>query len=82
MFQTRFSGVPADLVLPYGAITAIYGKESGLGMRFGQEPGGVPELPNTGVPTRNFEPAPGEVSVESEPPKRERPALRIVKSDD
>ena len=28
MFQTRFSGVPTDLVLPYGAITASYGKES------------------------------------------------------
>ena len=82
MFQTRFSGVPTDLVLPYGAITAIYGKESGLGMRFGQEPGGVPELPNTGIPAPNFEPAKDEVCVESEPPKRERPALRIVKSDD
>jgi stringent starvation protein B len=82
MFQTRFSGVPTDLVLPYGAITAIYGKESGLGMRFGQEPGGVPELPNTGIPAPNFEPAKDEVFVESEPPKRERPALRIVKSDD
>ncbi|MEC9076333.1 MAG: ClpXP protease specificity-enhancing factor SspB [Pseudomonadota bacterium] len=82
MFQTRFSGVPTDLVLPYGAITAIYGKESGLGMGFGQEPGGVPELPNTNVPTPTFEPAPDEVPVESAPPKRERPALRIVKSDD
>ena len=82
MFQTRFSEVPTDLVLPYGAITAIYGKESGLGMKFGQEPGGVPELPNTGIPAPNFEPAQDGVSVESEPPKRERPALRIVKSDD
>ncbi len=82
MFQTRFSGVPTDLVLPYGAITAIYGKESGLGMAFGREPGGVPELPNTDVSAPTFEPAQDEVPAESEPPKRERPALRIVKSDD
>ena len=82
MFQTRFSGVPTNLVLPYGAITAIYGKESGLGMAFGKEPGGVPELSNTDTPTPTFEPAQDGVPVESEPPKRERPALRIVKSDD
>jgi stringent starvation protein B len=82
MFQTRFSGVPTELVLPYGAITAIYGKESGLGMAFGQEPGGVPELPNTDVSAPTFEPAQDDVPAESEPPKRERPALRIVKSDD
>ena len=82
MFQTRFSGVPTDLVLPYGAITAIYGKESGLGMAFGQEPGGVPELPKTDVSAPTFEPAQDDVPAESEPPKRERPALRIVKSDD
>ncbi len=82
MFQTRFSGVPTDLVLPYGAITAIYGKESGLGMSFGQEPGGVPELPNTDVSAPTLERAQDEVPAESEPPKRERPALRIVKSDD
>ena len=82
MFQTRFSGVPTNLVLPYGAITAIYGKESGLGMAFGREPGGVPELPNTDGSAPTFEPAQDEVPAESEPPKRERPALRIVKSDD
>jgi len=46
MFQTRFGGIPTEIILPYGAITAIYGKESGLGMAFGQEPGGVPELPS------------------------------------
>ena len=82
MFQTRFSGVPTDLVLPYGAITAIYGKESGLGMAFGQEPGGVPELPNNDVSAPTFEPAQDDVPADPEPPKRERPALRIVKSDD
>ena len=81
MFQTRFSGVPTDLVLPYGAITAIYGKESGLGMSFGQEPGGVPELPNTDISATTLEAARDGVSLESQSPKRKRPPLRIVKSD-
>ena len=43
MFQTRFDRITTDIVLPYGSITAIYGQESGLGMAFGQEPGGVPD---------------------------------------
>ena len=81
MFQTRFGGIPTDLALPYGAITAIYGKESGLGMAFGQEPGGAPELPGIDASAQVFEPA-AEQATDAEPPKRERPALRIVKSDD
>ena len=82
MFQMRFGGIPADLALPYGSITAIYGKESGLGMAFGQEPGGVPELPDANSPTPTFEPVKDEELVDSEQHKRERPALRIVKTDD
>lgn len=82
MFQTRFGGVPTEIILPYGAITAIYGKESGLGMAFGQEPGGVPELPAGETPSPSFEPAPEDSRADVEPPKYERPALRIVKSDD
>lgn len=82
MFQTRFGGIPTALVLPYGAITAIYGKESGLGMAFGQEPGGVPELPSTDALTPTFEPVKEEDANDPAPPKCERPALRIVKSDD
>jgi len=81
MFQTRFGGIPTEIILPYGAITAIYGKESGLGMAFGQEPGGVPEFPSGETRTPAVEPAP-EDAQGAEPPKRERPALRIVKSDD
>ena len=82
MFQTRFGGIPTEIILPYGAITAIYGKESGLGMAFGQEPGGVPELPSGETRTTAFEPAPEDTQENAESPRRERPALRIVKSDD
>ena len=82
MFQTRFGGIPTALVLPYGAITAIYGKESGLGMAFGQEPGGVPELQSTDALPPTFEPVKEEDADDPAPPKRERPELRIVKPDD
>ena len=82
IFQVRFGGVPTEIILPYGAITAIYGKESGLGMAFGQEPGGVPELLSEKTPTPVSEPAPEDSQADSEPPKCERPALRIVKPDD
>ena len=73
MFKTRFGGVPTDINLPYGAITAIYAKESGLGMAFGQEPGGVPE------PSVNSPQIPARTNCTF---SRERPTLRIVKSDD
>ena len=82
MFQTRFGGIPTEIILPYGAITAIYGRGSGLGMAFGQEPGGVPELPSGETQTTAVEPSPEDAQENAEPPKRERPALRIVKSDD
>ena len=82
MFETRFGGIPTALVLPYGAITAIYGKESGLGMAFGQEPGGIPELPSVDALTPTFEPVKEEDADAPALPKRKRPVLRIVKPDD
>mgnify|MGYP001242621797 CR=1 FL=1 len=82
IFQTRFGGVLTEVILPYGSITAIYGKESGLGMAFGQEPGGIPELPSDETPAPVFEPASEDSQANTESPKVERPALRIVKSAD
>ena len=75
-------GIPTALVLPYGAITAIYGKESGLGMAFGQEPGGIPELPSADALTPAFEPVKEENADDAALSKRERPSLRIVRPDD
>lgn len=75
VFDTRFAGMPTRICLPYGSITAIYGRESGLGMAFGQEPGGPP-TDSTAVGL-NEDPTPP--TTES---PRKRPALRVVKSDD
>ena len=76
VFETRFGGLPTRIILPYGAITAIYGRDSGLGMAFGQEPGGPPERETEDSVAR--QPLPTEVT---EAP-RKRPNLRVVKSDD
>ena len=82
VFQTRFDGIPTDIVLPYGSVTAIYGQESGLGMAFGQEPGGVPEPPKGSVETQSLGGNQDDSSTEADSTKRNRPELRIVKSDD
>ena len=82
MFQTRFDSITTDIVLPYGSITAIYGQESGLGMAFGQEPGGVPTSPKDSPETQSFGCGQDDSSTEANSIKRHRPALRIVKSDD
>ena len=82
MFQTRFDRIPTDIVLPYGSITAIYGQESGLGMAFGQEPGGVPISPEDSEATQSIGRDQDDSSTVTDPTKGNRPALRIVKSDD
>jgi stringent starvation protein B len=37
-FQARFGGVARDLVVPVGAVSAIYARENGAGMSFDPEP--------------------------------------------
>ncbi len=65
-FDARFRGVPHHVVVPPAAVLAIYARENGQGMLFGEgEDGGPPPGP---------EPEP-------EPPKPRggRPSLKIVK---
>ncbi len=81
-FQARFGGQPQRVYLPYGAINAIYGRDSGLGMGFGQEPGGAPELPGEAPQIVSIEPEASDEDEAPTPPKKGKPALRIVKSDD
>lgn len=38
-FSARFGGVPMQVYVPISAVMAIYAKENGQGMVFGQEPG-------------------------------------------
>lgn len=38
-FNARFGGVPVNVYVPVYAVMAIYARENGQGMVFGQEPG-------------------------------------------
>lgn len=68
-FSARFGGRPYDIVVPSGAVLAIYARENGEGLVFGEPEASQPALD---VP----EPPP-------EAPKPSgRPKLRIVKSGD
>ncbi|MFT6188408.1 MAG: stringent starvation protein B [Oleispira sp.] len=68
-FNARFGGVPIDLYVPMVAILAIYAKENGQGMVFGNE---------AGAPDPNKPPAPTKPKPEEKPAKS-RPSLKVVK---
>ena len=38
-FSARFGGVPMNVYAPMAAVLAIYARENGMGMGFGNEPG-------------------------------------------
>jgi stringent starvation protein B len=68
-FNARFGGVPIDLYVPMVAILAIYAKENGQGMVFGNE---------AGAPDPNKPPEPTKPKHEEKPVKA-RPSLKVVK---
>jgi stringent starvation protein B len=68
-FNARFGGVPIDLYVPMVAILAIYAKENGQGMVFGNE---------AGAPDPNKPPEPAKPKRD-EAPVKARPSLKVVK---
>jgi stringent starvation protein B len=68
-FNARFGGVPIDLYVPMVAILAIYAKENGQGMVFGNE---------AGAPDPNKPPQPTKPKLDEKPVKP-RPSLKVVK---
>ena len=68
-FNARFGGVPIDLYVPMVAILAIYAKENGQGMVFGNEAG----APDPNKPSAPTKPKPEEKTTKS------RPSLKVVK---
>jgi len=67
-FSARFGGRPFEMQIPSGAVLAIYARENGEGMVFGET-----ETP-TEPPPQSGEPGAGDA-----PRPRERPKLRVVK---
>jgi len=72
-FNARFAGVTQNIYVPIVAVLAIYAKETGEGMVFGNE-AGAPD-PNDPKPTKQ---KPKIVEVVDEKPKG-RPSLTVVK---
>lgn len=66
VFTARFSGLTVQIVVVPAAILAIYAKENGRGMEFGEE---------------YNEPPPPPVAVKTETRSRGKPALTLVKKD-
>jgi len=69
-FNARFGGVPIDLFVPMVAILAIYAKENGQGMVFGNE-AGAPDPDQPQPPKKSIS--------KTEKPAKARPALKVVK---
>lgn len=67
-FNARFGGVARTLQIPVAAVLAIYARENGQGMAFGEEPGGDEPPPSD-------EPPPDKPATR---PDR-KPMLKIVK---
>jgi len=67
VFTARFSGQVTQIAVNPGAVLAIYAKENGRGMEFGEEYDNLPTKPSTPSPQGQ--------------PARKRPALTLVKAD-
>ncbi len=68
-FSARFGGVPWSIVVPHGALLAIYAKENGQGMFFDEE------TPEPTDPVATDESAPARSPV----PGDKKPGLRLVR---
>ncbi len=66
LFTARFSGIPTQIFLSPAAVLAIYAKENGRGMEFGEDYDGTPP------------PSPPVTSL-SDKKSRSKPALKLVK---
>jgi len=71
-FSARFGGVACDIWIPSGAVLAVYARENGEGLLFGEpeaapppDAGASADTPPQGTPPR--------------PPKPGKPKLRVVK---
>jgi stringent starvation protein B len=77
-FNARFSGTAMDVHVPVSSVLAIYARENGQGMMFGDQddtPPGPGSGPGSGAPIKKSEIEKGP----SAPPETKRPNLKIVK---
>ena len=72
-FSARFSGRPFEVIVPPGAVLAIFARENGEGLVFGEV---EPPAGDDGQPTP---PAPPPAEPDAGKPKSSRAHLRVVK---
>lgn len=70
-FSARFSGRPCNVLVPPGAVLALYARENGEGMLFGEVE--TPDPPPDDAPPMN------EGDSDSDEPEKKRPHLKVVK---
>lgn len=66
-FSARFAGRPQQIFVPVQRVMAVYSRENGQGMMFGEDDGPTPP------------PSDGGKTPESQPKSSGRPGLRVVK---
>lgn len=73
-FSARFAGQPMQVRVPVTSVLAIYARENGQGMMFGNEPGSELETAEHVDEQSPAAPGPG-----AKPGGRKRPGLKVVK---
>lgn len=68
-FRAKFSGIARHISMPIAAVMAIYAKENGVGMVFGEEPGGDTPPDDSNQP----------IKTKKETPTHKKSHLKIVK---
>ncbi|AGA34259.1 Stringent starvation protein B [Thioalkalivibrio nitratireducens DSM 14787] len=76
-FSARFAGRPMQVYLPMGSVLAIFARENGQGMMFGNEPGSELQPESESADDAG----PGETADAKSRPTRPRkgPSLKVVK---
>ncbi|MGQ7242403.1 ClpXP protease specificity-enhancing factor [Salinicola sp. V024] len=80
-FGARFSGQPMQVVVPMDALIAIYARENGIGMVFGQEPV-MPSFASEEDAALEDEGRPTLESVESHTEEATKPSESVDETDE
>ncbi|WP_407069803.1 ClpXP protease specificity-enhancing factor [Luteibacter sahnii] len=78
-FQARFSGVSQSIVIPLGAVLALYAQENGQGMMFPADESDTAPAANGLEAVEGSGEAPATGGDDENRPKRGAPHLRVVK---
>jgi len=78
-FSARFAGQPMNVYVPVVAVLAIFARENGQGMMFGQEPGSEAEADQAADQNADQHDVPASADARTKTDKRKKPSLKVVK---